>query len=239
MEERVKRSEKLSAFLRIAAGLAHEIRNPLAALRGATELLSMTPELTGDEDKLYGIILRESDRINALLTDFVATVRMPRTPNARIDLSNIVADTVDLFSKNDSSKDVILETLVAQGIEIEGNVKTLKRAIWNLLSNAADASPKGGVVKVTLSPDDALDQACLTITDFGSGIPPEIKDRMFEPFSTTKDDGTGLGLPFVLSVVEAHNGTIDTESSSVSGTAFTIRIPLAQPESYEIKGFEN
>jgi two-component system sensor histidine kinase PilS (NtrC family) len=237
MEERVKRSEKLSAFLRIAAGLAHEIRNPLAALRGATELLSMTPELTGDEDKLYGIILRESDRINALLTDFVATVRMPRTPNSRIDLSNIVADTVELFSQNESSDDIILETLVAQGLEIEGNEKTLKRAIWNLLSNASDASPKGGVVKVTLSSDDALLQACLTITDFGSGILPEIKDRMFEPFSTTKDDGTGLGLPFVLSVVEAHNGTIDTESSPVSGTAFTIRIPLAQSESYEMKGF--
>ena len=239
MEERVKRSEELSAFLRIAGGLAHEIRNPLAALRGATELLSMTPEPTGDEDKLYGIILRESDRINALLTDFVATVRMPRSPNARVDLSDIVEDTVELFSKNDLSDGVILETLVARGIEIEGNVKNLKRAIWNLLTNASDASPEAGVVKVTLASDEPLGQACLTITDSGTGIPPEIKERMFEPFSTTKEGGTGLGLPFVLSVVEAHNVTIDADSSSDSGTSFTMRIPLAQSESYEIKGLGN
>jgi two-component system sensor histidine kinase PilS (NtrC family) len=239
MEERVKRSEELGAFLRIAGGLAHEIRNPLAALRGATELLSMGSDTTSDENKLYGIILREADRINALLTDFVTTVRMPRNPNALVNLSEVVQDTVRQFSENDLSNGLTVETLIAQGIEIEGNPSTLKRAIWNLLANAADASPEGEAIKISLSSDDALGYACLIISDNGAGIPPEIRDRMFEPFSTTKEGGTGLGLPFVLSAVEAHNGAVEAESSPDSGTSFTVKMPLATSVTYEFKGFDN
>ncbi len=236
MEERVKRSEELSAFVRIAAGMAHEIRNPLAILRGATELLSQSEAEVGDQNKLHGIILRESDRINSLLADFLQTVRVRRADKVRVMLDDVVQETVDMFSKSPQLRNGIsIETLVGQGLEIEGDAKTLRRALWNLLSNACDASSEGGVVKVILEADQEEGQACLKVQDLGHGIPPDMKKRIFEPFATSKEGGTGLGLPLVLSAVEAHNGTIEVESDPSSGTVFTVRIPLASAETSDDK----
>jgi two-component system sensor histidine kinase PilS (NtrC family) len=229
MEERVKLSEKQAAFVRIAAGMAHEIRNPLASLRGATELLSEPSSGRGHQKKLLGIVIRESDRLNSLLGDFLLTVGSPQPKKARVMLTDLVEETVDLFATEPRVRlGVSLETLIHKGVEVEGDSTRLRQAVWNLLTNALDATPDGGVIRVVL--DSESGQAILTVEDSGPGIPPEIRDRIFEPFTTTKGKGTGLGLSLVLSIVEAHNGTVEAESTSRNGSLFIIRLPLASPK---------
>ena len=229
MEDRVKLSEKQAAFVRIAAGMAHEIRNPLASLRGATELLSETSSGLGNQKKLLGIVIRESDRLNSLLGDFLLTVSSQQPKKARVMLTNLVEETVDLFASEPRIRlGVSLETLIHKGVEIEGDSTRLRQAVWNLLANALDATPDSGVIRVVLESESG--QAILKVEDSGLGIPPEIRDRIFEPFTTTKGKGTGLGLSLVLSIVEAHNGTVEAESASGTGSLFIVRLPLASPK---------
>ena len=231
MEERVRVSQRQAAFVRIAAGMAHEIRNPLAALRGAAELLSASSMESAGDRRLFNIIVREADRLNSLLTDFLMLVSPIEHVRSRLMLNDLVQDTITLFSSGPlSDKGVTIETLVSEGVEVEGDAAKLKHAVWNLLANAAEASPNGEIIKVVLQADEAEGQAVLSVQNFGDGVPPEIKDRIFEPFTTTKQGGTGLGLPLVLRSVEAHNGVIEFDSDSRSGTTFIVRLPLAKAE---------
>jgi two-component system sensor histidine kinase PilS (NtrC family) len=232
MEERVKLSEKQAAFVRIAAGMAHEIRNPLAAIRGATELLSQASEGSELNRRLMSIVIRESDRLNALLGDFLLTVSNQQPSKARIMLTDVVEETVRLFSNEPRiEKDFRLETRIGKGVVVEGDPAKLKQALWNLLANALEAAPQNGALRVTLDAEADINCAVLRVHDWGCGIPPEIMSRIFEPFTSTKEKGTGLGLSLVLSVVEAHNGTVEVESAPGSGTLFTVKIPLAPAES--------
>jgi two-component system sensor histidine kinase PilS (NtrC family) len=230
MEDRVKQSERQSAFVRIAAGLAHEIRNPLAALRGAAELLSRADEKVVPDKRLLSIIIRESDRLNGLLGDFLVTVNSGQRTKDRVMLTDLIQDTVDLFAKEAHlSEKASIETRLKKGVVVEGDPSRLKQALWNLLKNAVEAGSHNQVIRVTLESDGA--QAALKVLDQGSGITPEIRARMFEPFATTKDRGTGLGLPLVLSVAEAHNGTVEVDSSPGIGTLFTLRLPILPGDS--------
>lgn len=232
MEERVKVSERQAAFVRIAAGMAHEIRNPLAALRGAAELLSQCALDTTCNTRLFDIVIREADRLNSLLGDFLVVVSPMEQVKSRVMLNSLVHDTIELFSKGlPAEKHLSVETLISRGVEVEGDAAKLKQAVWNLLTNASEASSRGGVIRVVLQSDEQEAQAVLAVQDLGEGIPPEIKDRIFEPFTTTKEGGTGLGLPLVLSIVAAHNGVIEFDSKGgKSGTTFIMRLPLAHTE---------
>jgi two-component system, NtrC family, sensor histidine kinase PilS len=231
MEDRVKLSEKQSALVRIAAAMAHEIRNPLASIRGATELLSLSATDPAKEKRLLEIVIRESDRLNALLGEFLRTVSGRHAHKTRIILSGLVQETVDLFtSQIKSPQSASLETLIHKGVEIEGDPGQLKQAFWHLLTNAAEAAGEAGLIRVVLEIDGRRREAVLKVHDSGPGIQPEIRDRIFEPFSTTKERGTGLGLAQVLSVVEAHGGTIDLESAPRTGTLVILRLPLASSE---------
>lgn len=231
MEERVRVSQRQAAFVRIAAGMAHEIRNPLAALRGAAELLSVSSMESIGDQRLFHIIVREADRLNSLLSDFLVLVSPMEHVKSRVMLNDLVQDTITLFSTGLlSDRDVTIETLVSKGVEVEGDAAKLKQALWNLLANALEASTNGGVIRVVLESDEAERQAVLAVQDSGGGVPPEIKDRIFEPFTTTKEGGTGLGLPLVLRIVEAHNGVIEFDSDPRRGTTFIVRLPLAHAE---------
>ncbi|MFZ5865372.1 MAG: two-component system sensor histidine kinase NtrB [Thermodesulfobacteriota bacterium] len=234
MEERVRQSERQAALVRVAAGMAHEIRNPLAALRGATELLGQFSTEVEDRTKLFDIVLREADRINSLLEDFAATVSVRRTHGVRVLFDQLVEETIDLFFQDDAIKEkVVVEPLLSRGLEVEGDPRRLRHAVWHLLRNAAEASPEHGVIRVTLEPDEAKGQARLNIQDSGPGIPPEMKERLFEPFATTKPGGTGLGLSVVLGVVQSHGGTVEAWSNASSGTIFSIKLPLAAEEAVD------
>lgn len=231
MEDRVRISEKQAAFVRIAAGMAHEIRNPLASLRGASELLSQRSPGLEHERKLLGIIIRESDRLNSLLGDFLTMVSSSQPKKVRVMLTDLVEEVISLFSTQSRVGDgVTLETLIHKGVEVEGEPARLRQAFWNLFINALEAIPGGGVISIILESDAGSGHAILKVQDTGNGIPPEIRERLFEPFTTTKEGGTGLGLALVLSVVRAHHGSIETDSAPGLGSLFTVRIPLAAPE---------
>jgi two-component system, NtrC family, sensor histidine kinase PilS len=235
MEQRAKLSERQAAFVRIAAGMAHEIRNPLASLRGAAELLSMAPHDQIPEERLLRIVIRESDRLNSLLEDFLLTVNARRFKRERISLTDLVRETVELFAQGPRvGEEIKLDTLLSTGVEVEGDPDRLKQALWNLLTNAVESIREEGSIHVTLDSDVGKNQAVIRIRDSGSGIAPEIRNRLFEPFATTKETGSGLGLAMVLSIVESQGGTIETDSRNHKGTAFTIKLPLAtQDPAYE------
>ncbi|MBI5568319.1 MAG: PAS domain-containing protein [Desulfomonile tiedjei] len=237
MEERAKISEQQAAFVRMAAAMAHEIRNPLASLRGAAEMLSQDAAAAEFEPRLLGIVIRESDRLNALLCDFLTLVGTRKTNKVRLMLNELIEEIIELFSREQHvGKTISLETLIHKGVEIEGEPSRLKQAMWNLVINAREAIENHGVIRVVLESHVDSQQAVLTIQDSGPGIPPELMDRIFQPFTTTKEKGTGLGLSMALAIVEEHGGTIDVRSSPGAGSLFTIRLPLACADVGEGKG---
>ncbi len=240
MEERVKASEKQTALVRIAAGMAHEVRNPLAALRAATELLEQTSISTHQDKRLLNIVIREADRLNALVGDFLSTVASPPATQSRILLTNLLEETLVVLAREPRvGRTITLETLINKGVEVEGEPALLRQALWNLFANAVDAIEDSGVIRVVLEAEPGSRQAVIKVQDSGCGIPDEIRDRIFEPFTTTKEKGTGLGLSMVLNAVQVHNGTIEADSIPGSGTLFTIKLPLAPAETSRRKEESN
>jgi len=179
MEDRVRMSEQQAALVRIGAGMAHEIRNPLAALRGAAELLTLESSKVSDEKKLLGIIIRESDRLNALLSDFLLTVNPGPRVQVRLMFDDLVRRTVDQYSRDPRARNkVILETRIIKGIEVQGDAARLKQAVGNLLANAIEASPDGG--KVLHSSAGSCNQ------------PGCLEGTRFRPRHSRADQGTHL-----------------------------------------------
>ncbi len=230
MEEQAHLSEKQAAFVRIAAGLAHEIRNPLASLRGAAELLGCSDLKRNEQEKLTSIVIREADRLNSLLTDFLATVTSSKLKKNSLILSDLIRETTEFFAEITKKKSGVgVECSIANAIIVLGEPAKLKQALWNLLNNALEALPdKGGTISVTLQADPVRREAVLSIKDNGCGIAIDDRSRIFEPFTTTKIHGTGLGLPMTLSIVEGHEGSIEVETVPGKETTFIVRLPTAQ-----------
>jgi signal transduction histidine kinase len=211
--------------------MAHEVRNPLAALRAATELLGQTTVTATQEKRLLNIVIREADRLNSLIGDFLTTVSTPRANGSRISLTDLLEQTVASLAREPRvGRAITVETLINKGVEVEGEPALLRQALWNLFTNAVDAIEDKGVIRVILEVEPAAAQAVIKVQDSGCGIPDEIRDRIFEPFTTTKEKGTGLGLSMVLNAVQVHNGTIETDDRPGAGTTFTVRLPLAPAE---------
>lgn len=226
MEEAVQRSERLADLGRVAAGLAHELRNPLASLSGSIELLrDQVPE---GERRLLDIALREAARLNDLVTEFLAFARPPPLRRVRTDLAELLAETLDVFRHDPGAAGVRLErTLRATPVECDAG--QIRQVAWNLLRNAAQAvAPAGGKVKVTCAPE--ADGAYFAVIDDGPGIPPGDLARMFLPFHTTKPSGSGLGLAIVQRIVDAHGGQVSVRSAPGEGARFEVHLRAECPE---------
>ena len=227
MEESVRRAERLAVVGGLAAGVAHEIRNPLASISGSIELLRTMPQADDDSRALMTIVTREIDRLNLLLTDLLDYANPRPMRVAPLDLAELVRDTVRVFGQDRSLAGVAVELVGEEdlpAVEMEGDAAKLRQVLWNLLRNAAEAAGRGGGrVRVELRRGD--DEAQVRVEDDGPGIPPEHRDRLFEPFFTTKARGTGLGLATVHSLVTDHRGTIEVDSDPGRGTCFTVRLP--------------
>ncbi len=238
MEQRAKQSEKQAAFVRIASGMAHEIRNPLASLRGAAELLKETVPDSTAQQRLLTIILREADRLNALLSDFILTVNGRQAHTRLLGLDKLLEDVLDDFEKTScTAKSVSVSRNIPQEIYVECQPDRLKQAILCLLSNALDASDAGSNIDVSVQ--TAKDQVVISISDWGSGIPEQIREKIFEPFFTTKDFGTGLGLPMALSIIQGHGGIIEVKDNKPHGTVFLVHLPKGSSEKPQDKETRN
>lgn len=228
MEEEVARSEHLAAVGRLAAGVAHEIRNPLAAISGSIELLGRGGEAPSSDDQkqLMEIVLREVARLDALIRDLLEFAR-PRPPEReKLDLTAHMSELKRVF-ENDRQLDGAHVQLEADGaIWVEADPAQLRQVVWNLLRNAAEAAP-GAPITLSVGADrsDGKSWAWVAVRDRGPGIPPEQRARIFEPFYSTKVSGTGLGLATVHRIVEAHKGRIDVEAPPDGGTRVCVRLP--------------
>jgi two-component system sensor histidine kinase PilS (NtrC family) len=228
MEQHVKRVEKMAAVGEMAAGLAHEIKNPLASLTGAIQLLREDICYDPDHDRLMQIILREADRLSSLVSNFLLYARPPAGKPEPIELERALRETVELFGKKSGSDGRIITTLKVQpGIWIDMDPAHLRQVLWNLLINAAEAIDGTGYIRVELAPPRDR-QACLNVSDTGAGMDPETLQSIFDPFFTTKPNGTGLGLAIVHRILEAYDYRLDVESDIGRGTTFRIHFRPAE-----------
>lgn len=231
------RSERLEGIAEMSASLAHEIKNPLAAIRSAVEQLSRLPRASGDEQLLSTLVQRESDRLSRLLSEFLDFARTSKTNLKQLDLSEIARNAARLAAVH---PDVVtgvhvVDVFPASPMMMDGDQDLLHRAIYNLLLNAMQASPPGGEVRIEGGelgahqlpeglPAFKGGAFAVLVADHGPGIHPEIRDRLFDPFVTTKTGGSGLGLSIVQRAAEAHGGLVMV-SDPGEETRFTLVLP--------------
>jgi two-component system, NtrC family, sensor histidine kinase PilS len=228
MELKVRRAERLAAVGRLAAGIAHEIRNPLAAISGSVELLAQSAPPGHQDAELMAIVLREAARLNALITDLLQFAR-PRSPElVRMDLAHAAGEIVRVIENDRQLDGARVELDAPRPVWVDADPAHVRQVLWNLLRNAAEASPTGEPIRVSVARE--AERARLTVRDRGPGIPAEHRARIFEPFFSTKAKGTGLGLATVHRIVEEHHGSIAVTDADGGGALFTVLLPAgAQP----------
>jgi len=228
MEEHVKRVEKLAAIGEMSAGIAHEIKNPLASMSGSIQLLEKEVNNTPVARKLMGIVLRETDRLNALANDFLLFARPSSNKVESVELSSAISDTLELFRKNGICQDGITVVQdLAPGVWTEMDPKHTRQILWNLLLNAAQAIDGEGTIQVSLK--TAEDMVQVTVKDGGCGMSEETISKIFDPFFTTKAHGNGLGLSIVYRLLEPYNGRLDVQSQQGQGSTFTLCLKRTDP----------
>jgi two-component system sensor histidine kinase PilS (NtrC family) len=227
LEEKIKQGERLAVIGTLAAGIAHEIRNPLASISGSIELLGAAPSEDEDSSALMEIVTREIGRLNELLTDLLAYAN-PRPPKMiELDICEVIQDTLRVFAQNTEFGEVEAEFEGAEdrpSLFISADPEQIRQMIWNLLRNGAEAAAKGGK-KIWVSAETAKNEVVLRFRDNGAGIPGEYLAKVFDPFFTTKAHGTGLGLAMVQGMVTDHGGSISVDSEVDKGTTFELRFP--------------
>jgi two-component system sensor histidine kinase PilS (NtrC family) len=204
----------------MSAGIAHEIRNPLASITGSVNLLQTDLPLNHDQVRLVEIIMRETERLNRTITDFLSYAGTPPPKPAKTDLAVLILETVSLMRNSSDLKwshsiETRLETfhaLVDEGM--------MRQVFYNLAINAFKAMPDGGALTISLEPRN--DGVQIRFQDTGTGFDPEELKKLFVPFHSSFTNGTGLGLPIVYRIITAHNGAIGVKSHKGVGTTFFI-----------------
>lgn len=229
MEERVRRSERLADLGKVAAGLAHELRNPLASMAGSVELLSSSEGLRREDQRLMAIVLREAARLEQLVARFLDYSRPVPPRLLPSDLAQVAGDVAEVFAADPSAARVRLVRDLAP-VTVPCDPDQLRQVLWNLLLNAAQAlqGREDGTIALRCGPEPG-GGGRLEVEDDGPGIAAGDQPRLFTPFFTTKAGGTGLGLATVHRIVEAHGGTVEVTAAAPHGARFTVRLPGARP----------
>lgn len=230
MGARVRRVEKMAAVGEMGAGLAHEIKNPLASITGSIQLLREEMPYDVGRDKLMRIILREADRLSALVGNFLLFARPPSGKSKPIPLDQAIPETVSLFEKDKRCRGRIqIRQSGQKGLWVAMDPDHFRQVLWNLLLNAVEAIAGEGWVDVRVESEKAR-HVSIMIKDNGCGIPEKNINHIFDPFFTSKPDGTGLGLSIVHSILESYNGWLEVDSRADEGTTFTIKLDrMASP----------
>lgn len=225
LEREVRMQDRLAAVGRLAAAIAHEIRNPLTSIAGSVSMLSEVPHLSDEHRQLLEIVTRESERLNSIITDFLAYSRGKHYRFARVDLLPLLEDTLTLLQHR----------LVAQGAGITlerryavreamvlADGDKIKQVFWNFCENAVRAMKDGG--RLTVSLEAAGDEWQVNFADTGPGMTPQLIEKVFEPFQSNFEGGTGLGLAIVYQIVQAHEGKVWARSKLGQGSVFVLRL---------------
>ena len=233
MEEDLKRADRLAAIGALAAGMAHEVRNPLASISGSIEILKEEIEKSPRHQQLMDIILREVGHLNSLIADFLLFAKPAPGKKELVSLNEMVEDILKVFANSpDCHPEIQLVTKFDEELSMRGDPQPIKQVFWNLFINAAQAMPHGGELRVDLrrlSPSALRGEAAcgeISVSDTGCGIGEEEIDKIFDPFFSTKEKGTGLGLSIVHSIVESYGGRVSVRSQVDRGTTFTILLPV-------------
>ncbi len=224
MEDHVKRVDKLAAIGEMAAGLAHEIKNPLASLTGSIQILKNGIDLDADHARLMHIVLREADRLSSLVNNFLLFARPPAGKVESIELDKTLQETVELFERDSTCQGRIsINQDFSQQLFIEMDPDHFRQVLWNLLLNAAEAINGEGTIDIKMHAPKGQ-QVRIDFTDSGCGISDEALKSIFDPFYTTKPNGTGLGLSIVYSILETYDSRLDVKSKEGIGTTFTLNL---------------
>lgn len=230
MEKRLQRAEKLSALGQLAAGVAHEIRNPLNAISMASQRLQLEYSPEGEEKKkefshITRIIRDEIRRLNGIIEEFATFFRSRRLEFHNHSVVDVLQKIVDLIEEEVKSKGITIKTIWnGNDAMVSMDVDKFEQAIYNILKNGMESITDGGTITISVEPD-GKNKVSIKISDTGSGLTPEEVDRIFNPEYTTKEKGLGLGLPIAHEIIRGHRGEIHVQSKQGSGTTFEILLP--------------
>jgi two-component system sensor histidine kinase PilS (NtrC family) len=214
----------------MAAGIAHEIRNPLASMSGSIQVLRQELPLNDEQAQLMDIVLRESERLNDTIKSFLAYARPQRLALARLDIRRVLQDTATLLRNSaDVREDHLVEVdLPADPVWFEADENQIRQILWNLATNGLRSMPSGGRLLLSAKGETGggQEELSITIKDEGCGIPPAELDSLFQPFHGSFEKGTGLGLAIVHRIVTDYNGSIQVSSTVGTGTTVRVRLPM-------------
>ncbi len=232
LEGEVRRRDRLAAVGRLAAGIAHEIRNPLASIAGSINVLAEVTPFNEEQKTLVNIITRESTRLNAIISDFLVYSREKSFKFSRMDLIPLIEDALVLLANRSQTKDLaIVRDYAVPDAFAAVDADRIKQVLWNLLENAVRAMQGKGTI--TVSVRESGDFLRIGIRDTGPGIAPNLTEKIFEPFQSQFEGGTGLGLAIVYQIVQAHGARIFAQSTLGSGAEFILEILHARAASVE------
>jgi len=236
LEERLRRSDRLAALGQMAAGVAHEVRNPLVGIRAAAQFLEGEPAFAAGLREYTGVIIREVDRLNAIVEDLLAFASPKPVQLAPCNLNQVLEEALALEAAALTGAGVHVARIYDPQLPpILGDPPRLHQVFLNLLRNAAEAMPGGGALTVRTRFERLSARlggraaAVAEVADEGAGIAPEQVPHLFNPFFTTKPEGTGLGLAISFRIVEDHGGAIEVETGAGRGATFAVILPLALP----------
>ncbi len=221
--EQLNLAERLAALGEMVAGVSHEIKNPLGIIQSTSELLNNMPNADEAQKRLSGVITEESIRLNRIVTEFLDFAKPHELNVHEFDLKEIIDKNIDFLRPEFERKGIVVESyLDGRSYMIEADQDLIHRVIMNLIINAIQAIPDSG--KIIMHVGEEKGAYKIEIRDTGNGISDENISKIFNPFFTTKERGSGLGLPIVRKIIEGHGGTIDIESSHGVGTSVTLRL---------------
>jgi PAS domain S-box-containing protein len=229
LEEKLRQADRLAALGTVSAGLAHEIKNPLSAVKTFVQLLPKKSQNPTFLEKFNITVPREIDRINQLVEDLLELTRSRKRPWAPVNVNPLLLQITELHGEEMKKKEITFESHLEPNLpSVQGDPDSLYRAFSNIVINSIQAMPNGGVLKVFSEADPVPAMVKITFRDSGVGMDEKTTKNLFNPFFTTKDKGVGLGMALTHKIIEDHRGTIEVLSEPGKGSTFTVRLPVTK-----------